>query len=41
MDFSDFESLTLRLEDDDEKLRQVEADLAWVKEELKQKPKRD
>ncbi|MEM2873307.1 MAG: hypothetical protein QXD82_03955 [Nitrososphaerales archaeon] len=41
MDFSDLESLALRLEDDDEKLRQVEADLAWVKEELKQKPKRD
>jgi len=41
MDFSDLESLALRLEDDEEKLRQVEAELAWVKEELKQKPKRD
>ncbi|MEM3382643.1 MAG: hypothetical protein QXL52_02355 [Nitrososphaerales archaeon] len=41
MDFSDLESIALRLEDDDEKLKQVEADLAWVKEELKQKPKRD
>ncbi|MCP8320220.1 MAG: hypothetical protein H3Z52_04660 [archaeon] len=41
MDFSDLESLALRLEDYEEKLRQVEAELAWVKEELKQKPKRD
>ncbi|MCP8321312.1 MAG: hypothetical protein H3Z52_10305, partial [archaeon] len=39
--FSDIESLSLRLEDDEEKLRQVEAELAWVKDELKQKPKRD
>jgi hypothetical protein len=41
MDFSDLESIALSLEDDEEKLRQVEAELAWVKEELKQKPKRD
>ncbi|NWG08751.1 MAG: hypothetical protein HXX80_00285 [Nitrososphaerales archaeon] len=34
-------SIALRLEDDEEKLRQVEAELAWVKEELRQKPKRD
>ncbi|MCP8304999.1 MAG: hypothetical protein H3Z50_06000 [archaeon] len=41
MDFSDLESLALRIEDGEEKLRQVEAELAWAKDELKQKPKRD
>jgi hypothetical protein len=41
MDFSDLESLALRIEDGEEKLTQVEAELAWAKEELKQKPKRD
>jgi len=41
MDFSDLESLALRIEDGEEKLRQVEAELSWAKEELKQKPKRD
>ncbi len=41
MDFSDLESIALRIEDGEEKLRQVEAELSWAKEELKQKPKRD
>jgi len=41
MDFSDLESFALMIEDCEEKLRQVEAELAWAREELKQKPKRD